>query len=365
MKTKLIAMYLPQYHRIPENDRFWGDGFTDWVAVKKSEPQYNGHIQPKVPLMGYYDLSKKENVAWQAQLAKDNGIYGFGVYHYWFNNEQNLLTKPAEILRDNAEIDIHYFLAWDNGNWKRSWSSVDGNDWAPMAEGGKHSGPQILVPYILGREPDWERHFDYLLTHFKTDKYIKVENKPVFVIYQWSPELTEMNEYWNELARKHDFDGVKIIYRYRGYDNMPCTETCFFYEPEYAGWKNVPVIKRKWDRLLEKLHVSQGLTMYDYDRVWQYLLKNARCNPSKTALFGAFVNYDDTPRRGKNGRVIVNSTPEKFEKYLRQLIKISEAQGKQFVFLTAWNEWGEGAYLEPDEEYGYAYLDVIKRLTAM
>ena len=172
-KTKIIAMYLPQYHSIPENDEFWGKGFTDWVTVKKAKPLFKGHEQPKVPLdNNYYDLSLKENVKWQAKLAKEYGIYGFGVYHYWFNNEKNLLTKPAEIIRDNDDIPINYFLAWDNANWKRSWSNVEGNAWAPVADV-DNKGPQILIEYILGEEKDWENHFNYLKLHFDSSKYIK------------------------------------------------------------------------------------------------------------------------------------------------------------------------------------------------
>ena len=110
MKTKLITWYLPQYHRIPENDEFWGEGFTDWVAVKKAQPLFKGHQQPRVPMSNnYYDLSIKDNIVWQAKLAKENGIYGFGIYHYWFNNEKNLLTKPVEIIYDNKDIDINFF----------------------------------------------------------------------------------------------------------------------------------------------------------------------------------------------------------------------------------------------------------------
>lgn len=362
-RVKVIAMYLPQFHSIPENDEFWGKGFTDWVTVRNSNSLFEGHSQPRIPLNdNYYDLSQKENVIWQAQLAKQYGIYGFGVYHYWFNNEKNLLTRPAEIIRDHDDADINYLLAWDNGNWKRSWSNVNGNDWAPLAENQKHVGPQILVEYILGSEPDWENHYNYLRTHFRKDKYIKINNKPVFVIYQYSPEIKKMHNYWNQLAEKDGFDGVEVIYRYRGFDNMPDTETCFFYEPEWAGWKNVSTLKRKYERALELLHIKTGLMIYDYDSVWNRLLKNARKESSQKKLLGAFVGYDDTPRRGKNGRVVLNATPEKFERYLRELLMISEQQGKEFVFLTAWNEWGEGAYLEPDTENGFSYLDALKKV---
>ena len=132
---KVFAMYLPQYHCIPENDEFWGKGFTDWVTVKKAKPLYKGHTQPRVPLNdNYYDLSQVDSVEWQAKLANEYGIYGFGVYHYWFNNEKNLLTRPAEILRDSKNGYVKYFFSWDNANWKRSWSNVKGNDWVVSAD---------------------------------------------------------------------------------------------------------------------------------------------------------------------------------------------------------------------------------------
>lgn len=173
--TKLFALYLPQFHQIPENDKFWGKGFTDWVSVKNAKPIFDGHNQPKVPLNeNYYDLSNEECVEWQAKLAYDHGIYGFAVYHYWFNNKQNILTRPAEILRDSKIVNVKYFYIWDNNNWKRSWSNVKGNDWAPSAENSNKTGPSILIPYILGEENDWENHYNYLRKHFKSDNYEKM-----------------------------------------------------------------------------------------------------------------------------------------------------------------------------------------------
>ena len=177
-KTKLIAMYLPQYHQIQENDEFWGEGFTDWITVRNAKPLFEGHDQPKVPLNNnYYDLSFRENVEWQAKLAKQYGIYGFGIYHYWFNNEKNLLTKPAQIIQENKDIDIKYFYAWDNISWKRSWSNVkeSGNAWAPAIEKQKgiNSGPCILIPYLIGGEADWKNHYNYLKPYFKDSRYIK------------------------------------------------------------------------------------------------------------------------------------------------------------------------------------------------
>ncbi len=359
---QIIALYLPQYHRIPENDRFWGEGFTDWVTVKNAKSLFDGHQQPRVPLNdNYYDLSLKENVAWQAQLAKEYGIDGFGVYHYWFNNEQNLLTKPAEIIRDNDDIDINYFFVWDNGNWIRSWSNVAGNDWAPIAEKkDTHNGPQILLRYVLGRESDWEKHYEYVATHFRKDKYIKIDGKPVFCIYNSSPEIYEMCEYWDQLAKNDGFNGMLFLF-----NSLRATNDCKYlkynYEPQAAGLENT-FIQKIEKRLRKLFHIEDNIKIYDYDKIWNNLLKNAKANKDQSLFaFGAFTGYDDTPRRGKTrGKVVLGGTPEKFERYFSELCQISANQGKKFIFLSAWNEWGEGMFLEPDTIHKFAYLNAVK-----
>ena len=362
MKTKIVAMYLPQYHSIPENDMFWGKGFTDWVSVKKSKPLYKGHNQPRVPLSGeYYDLSHKESIALQAAMAKKYGVHGFGIYHYWFNNEKNLLTKPAEILLENSDIDINFFFAWDNISWKRSWSNVKGNDWNPIQDDGnkKQKGPAVLIPYILGEEKEWQKHFEYLLPYFKDNRYIKVDNKPIFVIYHYANELLRMADYWNQKAREHGFNGVQCIYRYDKTLKIPESEMVFTYEPASSAWGSI------WERGISKLakylKIREGLKRYDYDKVWKKILKNASKHSELNHIPGAFVSYDDTPRRGSKGKVVVNVNPSKFRKNLELLIRINEQQNKDFIFLTAWNEWGEGAYLEPDKINKYEYLESLKK----
>lgn len=366
---KIIAMYLPQYHCIPENNEFWGDGFTDWVTVKKARPLFPGHNQPRVPLNeNYYDLSVKDSVVWQAKLAKAHGIYGFGVYHYWFNNEQNLLTKPAEIIRDNPEIDISYLLAWDNGNWKRSWSNVSGNAWAPLADSKKRdNNKSILIPYILGDEKDWEIHYASVRSHFMQERYIKIENKPVFIIFNYSEGIHKMCEYWNDLAEKDGFSGMFFIFRNLG-DNVinksilsGQTLHVFNYEPQTSGWGHINL----WGRIRRKIYMKLGISLlpetyfkYDYNKTWEVLLRDASSKYASERFFhGAFVTYDDTPRRGiHGGKLFMNESPDAFGQYLSELIRISMAQNKGFIFLTAWNEWGEGAYLEPDTKNNNAYL---------
>ena len=373
MKTKIIAMYLPQYHSIPENDEFWGDGFTDWVTVKNAAPLKKWHEQPKVPFnLNYYDLSQKDNVKWQARIAKENGVYGFGIYHYWFNKDKNILTKPAEIIRDNDDIDINYFLAWDNASWKRSWSNIEGNDWAPSVERGlKPSGPQVLIEYVLGNEEDWLIHYKYLKTHFVKDKYIKIDNKPVFIIWSYSSELLNMCSYWNKLAINDGFDGIHFVFRYSETGKLirkpkvPQNYTTFTYEPIYHGWSKLPYCNLVFNKIKKicGYNKNKHLHVYDYDEIWKKILKDARTiYVDDKIIHGAFVNYDDTPRRGMRGKIVANGSPQKFYNYLNELVRINEEQHKDFIFLTAWNEWGEGAYLEPDMNNGCAYLDAIKKI---
>ena len=358
---KIIALYLPQFHRIPENDQFWGEGFTDWVTVKNAKPLFEGHNQPRVPLNNnYYDLSQKDNIVWQTKLAKEYGIYGFGIYHYWFNNEQNLLTKPAEIIRDNDDIEFKYFFVWDNNNWKRSWSNVVGNDWAPIADKDNHKGPEILVEYILGQKHDWGKHFNYLLSHFKNKKYIKKNNKPVFSIISYQKELMPMCTFWDKLAKQSGFDGLEFIFQSSSINNQhPFLH--YNYEPHTAGWCNLSLFERIKHKLNAFTFGKNKPHIFDFDIIWQHLLQQAKNTEDNSLIFGAFVGYDDTPRRGIfHSKVIQGSTPEKFEKYFHELLQICEEKGKEFVFLSAWNEWGEGMFLEPDEIFGYSYLEAIK-----
>ena len=365
-KPKILAMYLPQYHSIPENDEFWGQGFTDWVTVKKAKPLFKGHCQPKIPMDdNYYDLSIKENIAWQAKLAKENGIDGFGIYHYWFNNEKNLLTKPAEIIKDNKDIDIDFFFAWDNANWKRSWSNVSGNDWAPMMENSKRKKgePMILIPYILGDEKDWENHYNWLKPFFADRRYIKKDRKPLFVIFNYCEQIARMCAYWDDLAKRDGFEGMFFIFRYGKNYNIPEKENVFKYEPLFSGWsKPLPMYQRVLNKLSSIFCINSGPRKYDYIRIWDSILENARNMSQKELYHGSFVSYDDTPRRGKRGALVLGSTPGLFNRYMTELLKITEEQGKDFVFLTAWNEWGEGAYLEPDKINGSAYLEKINNI---
>ena len=357
-------MYLPQYHRIPENDKWWGEGYTDWIAVQKASPLFKNHLQPRVPLNSeYYDLSDINAIKWQVNLAEKYGIYGFGIYHYWFSSNQVLLDKPANIIKDNKELNIHYFFMWDNGNWKRTWSNVRfGNSWAPTFEGEEKEGPEILAELQYGDEEEWKKHFEYLLPFFKDERYIKIDGKPLFGIFNQNNNndvLEKMIKYWNDCAVKSGLCGLTFIGK-RNIYNIRVTDYEFDYEPATHGWNGKNIVQKSVKKLHSEIALHFGfLKKYNYKKIWKGIIRDF--DVRSKILPGAFVQYDDTPRRGSKASIVVGDTPELFEKYFTKLLQLSKEHGKEYVFLTAWNEWGEGAYLEPDTRYGTAYLEAVKR----
>lgn len=371
---KIIAFYLPQFHNIPENDEWWGDGFTEWTNVKSGTPQYKGHKQPKVPLnSNYYNLLDDNVKIWQAELAKKYGIYGFCYYHYWFNGKM-LLEKPMEQMLKNKDIDIPFCICWANEPWTKAWVAND---------------RKVLIPQKYGEKKEWKEHFDYLLQFFKDGRYLRENNKPIIIIYRplVIPCIKEMLEYWNELARICGFDGIHAMCAlndtYVEDQKFKCFDNLVEWEPHTARWKKdkksqrglIGTLKRirrdsfnwfeertgvdlfKYDFLAQKK--KQQYRFMDYDDIWERIIK---MDPvASNSLPGAFVRWDNTPRYKEKSTIIVGETPEKFKKYLALQIRHARKTYKtDKLFLYAWNEWAEGGYLEPDEEYGYQYLQAIK-----
>lgn len=362
MEKKVIAFYLPQFHSIPENDEWWGKGFTDWVSAKKAEAMFAKHYQPRVPYRNnYYNLLNKKTVEWQVNIARKAGVYGFCIYHYWFGNGRQLLEKPAENLLKWKNIDMNYCFSWDNSSWVRTWSRIEGGTWTTL-EGTyrRKDDDGILIKQKFGNEDEWRRHFEYLLPFFKDERYIKKDGKPVFVIYDISlfSCIDLMIECWNKLAHDNGLPGVYII----STDIVPGKKSkvdgVMKFEPNYTRKqieKNHPWISRKYSeirgRFLKKIPY-----ILSYDSLWRVILKNIIVSDNE--FLGAFVDFDATPRKGTNGFVTYGATPEKFYKYFCKLLMKSNSE---FIFLNGWNEWGEGAYLEPDQKYKYAYLAAVKK----
>lgn len=354
MNIKAIAMYLPQFHEIPENSQWWGKGFTEWTAVKNATPLFPGHQQPRVPLGGnYYNLLGKKSVEWQVELAKKYGVGGFCFYHYWFKDGRRILEKPAENLLKWRDLEIPFCFSWANESWIRTWSKgIEGNAWAEKFDEkiGKESGTGLLIEQDYGTEQDWKEHFEYLLPFFRDSRYIKIDGKPIFIIYK--PEsvgtkLSPMLQAWKAWALEAGLEGLYII-------GSQCAVVSDTIWPEMdARVKHGPAICLANERRIGETKY------YDYDFLWNRFL-NLEGNKGDKTYYCGFVDFDSSPRQADKAIIFQGATPKKFEYYLRQLVEKSIQLKNELVFLNAWNEWGEGMYLEPDEINGYGYLEAVR-----
>jgi len=355
---KILAFYLPQFHEIPENNEWWGEHYTEWKNLKTAKPSYKGQYQPRVPLnQNYYNLTDVKTLEWQAEIAKKYGVYGFVYYHYWFE-EGMLLEKPAEIMLENKSVDMPFCFSWANHTWKREWAS---------------KSDKILREQTYGEREEWLKHFNYLLPFFKDERYIKMNGKPLFIIYNPRDfkEFPQMLKLWDEEARKNGLLGIEFIHQDSTYNHkkeelgepysygieFQMSKAVKKYVSESTKFKIERVLNRVAD-VLPFLRCKATTMQYTYDDIWNIILK---MEPIDDTWFpGAFVDWDNTPRRKNRGQVCTNVTPEKFKKYLSMQIKRArDVYHKDYLFMFAWNEWGESGYLEPDEKYGYKMLEAV------
>lgn len=361
---KKIAFYLPQFHTIPENDKWWGEGFTEWSNVKKATSLFKGHHKPEVPYSkNYYNLLNSEAQEEQANLAKKYGIDGFCYYHYWFEGKL-LLQKPMENMLENDKVDIPFCICWANESWSRTWD-------------GRESDILIKQNYNENKN-EWKKHFEYFLPFFKDSRYIKHNNMPMIIIYK--PQLInkckEMLDLWSKMAVEAGFSGLYIGYQHHsafdynmkqlGFDFGIEFEPLYTLNREMNKEKRIesvikhPVLCSK--KMIRKLKNKIGYRDYpvivDYDEVWKRIIK--RKHIDKSIMPGAFPSWDNTPRKGKDGIVFYKSSPKKFKKYFElQVEHLNNEYKPEYIFINAWNEWGEGAHLEPDELNGFGYLEAI------
>lgn len=335
---KLIAFYLPQFHEIPENNDAWGNGFTEWVNVKKARGIFEGQRQPREPLNdNYYSLLDTDTMRWQARLAGEAGIYGFCFYHYWFNGRM-VLEKPAANLLSEKSVDMRYCFAWANEPWTKTWHGAGGEK-------------EILIPQEYGGQEEWERHYRYFRPYFKDDRYIKENNAPMLLVYRLRniPEFNRMIRYWKKRAADDGFAGLYIVSMNVGREHVSMSrwvDASVDFEPNTTKYE---------------MHAATGedSRVMDYDAVCGKMLGR----PHRKGHFRTvFADYDDTPRRGERGIYTVGATPDKFGRCLSESVRLSIIEGNGYVFLNAWNEWGEGNYLEPDKRWGHGYLKEICRI---
>lgn len=352
---KTFAYYLPQFHPTPENDAWWGEGFTEWTNVKKAIPLYPGHYQPRVPAdLGYYDLRDSQTMVKQAELANQYGVDGFVFYHYWFGNGKQMLHQPLLDFLHNPEVSIQFCLCWANESWKGTWHGA---------------GNRMLIEQLYGDRHEYKRHFDYLLPFFKDPRSLKINGLPVLQIYvpQNIPNLAEFIDVFRSEAlknglnglylmgvkslpewdfKKHGLDGVVFnnyvhINRYLTSSLVDLTIRLFLHQPTIRKMLKLPKILsyNAIRRCLEDFPVHNKNDWYP--------LANA--------------DWDNTPRAKHDGSVFWGASPKAFKRHFEQCLLqvLSRNLEKQIVFVRAWNEWAEGNCLEPEKKYGNAYLVAI------
>ena len=357
-KPKIIAFHLPQFHTFKENDEWWGKGFTEWTNTKKATQQFKNHFQPRIPLNeNYYDLSDKNSLNEQAELAKKYNIYGFCFYHYWFNGKL-LMEKPLEILLNEKDIDINFCFCWANEPWTRSW---DGQT------------SEILIEQDYGDEKDWKLHFNYLLKFFNDNRYIKIDRKPIIVLYSTNKidNCEAMISYWNQLAIENGFPGIYVIAEKNSYQknsNVLNINAELYFEPMYTSFHDRTIfdkLKTKSKSIYINSVNKKNLVIRDYHQIWKKIIKRDYSSKKIEFFPGAFVDWDNTARRKDKATIYLGANPRIFKRYFKQLFNNCLKYNNKFIFINAWNEWAEGAYLEPDTINKYSYLEAIKEITTI
>lgn len=344
--VKPIAFYLPQYHAIPENDEWWGKGFTEWTNVRKGKPLFEGHYQPHIPgELGYYNLVEDKSIQYkQIELAKEHGIYGFCYYYYWFNGKR-LLEKPLDNLLADKGLDFPFCICWANETWSRRWD-------------GQEKEKEILMKQEHNEETD--NHFiEDVIPILKDERYIKIDGAPLLVIYRAElfPDLVKTIQKWKEVCKEN---GIKDLH-------ISLVQSFGLTDPNiYGGDSAVEfpphgVITGEISKDMPKLLKEFEGKIYDYrDVVSRYVNKR----PDHYKVFrGTMLSWDNTARRGASSNIFNYANPQEYSKWLTGIIDYTTNYNDaeyQYIFINAWNEWAEGTHLEPDEKYGRAYLQATR-----
>ncbi len=351
-KARLIAFYLPQFHPIPENDEWWGKGFTEWTNVARARPLFRGHYQPHVPGdLGFYDLRLPEARAAQAELAGEYGIEGFCYWHYWFHGKR-LLERPFNEVLSSGQPDFPFCLAWANELWSRRMVAEEGD---------------VLQDQTYSPEDD-RNHIRWLVQAFADPRYIQVGGRPLFLVYIPCdlPEPNRTTDLFRGECVRHGLPEPYLLginghhpdvdYRDLGFDGT------LDFQPELGVLPDFLDDGAKLSKLLRNGLAgvaSANLKVYDYTTARRLMTKH-RSFPVYPCIF---VGWDNTPRRGSNGIIMIKSSPEAFESGLSALVQAQSGKpyDDRLVFINAWNEWAEGNHLEPDLKNGRRYLEAVRR----
>lgn len=352
-KVRVIAFYLPQFHPTPENDKWWGKGFTEWTNVGKAKPLFKGHYQPKVPAdLGYYDLRLPESRMAQAELAREYGIEGFCYWHYWFGNGRQLLQRPFNEVLASGQPDFPFCLAWANHSWEDKQFSKEGTH-------------RMLMEQLYPGDEDYIAHFNSVLPAFEDPRYIKVDGQPLFVVYAPTkvPDVAHFIDVWQHEASRHGFRIHFVghtshpdelpLFRSQGFDASILIRLFDVFQKDFT------LAERIYAKLM-RLALKQGRRI-DYARAARFFTgeedRAVDCYPT------IIPNFDHSPRSGRAAHILINSTPEKFEKHAEATFRnvLEKPEEQRIVFLKSWNEWAEGNYMEPDLKFGRGYLEALQR----
>ena len=354
-KLRALGVVLPQFHPIPENDEWWGRGFTEWTNAANAKPRFRGHYQPHIPAdLGFYDLRLEEARIAQAELAKKYGIYGFCYYHYWFHGKQ-LLERPVNEIIASGKPDFPFCLCWANESWTRGWDGHDKN----------------IIQAQEYSKNDHVNHIKHLLEIFKDKRYIKVNGRPLIIAYRVKsiPDVEKMVEIWNTEAKKAGFE--------RGLYILSTTAHWFNENPASLGfdasWDFLPYIRSPkvnfYFRVIRKIRKTLDLKdeVYLYSNIVDVALQNYRYSKQWKEYPCVCPGWDNSPRRKNGAYILHGSTPELYEKWLANTCEKFEpySEEENFIFLNAMNEWAEGNHLEPDLKCGLKYLEATKKVLEM
>lgn len=373
MRARVIAYYLPQYYPVPENDKFWGKGFTEWTNVAKAKPLFKGHYQPQIPAdLGFYDLRLPEVRIAQAKLAKEAGIEGFCYWHYWFGNGKKVLDMLFDEVLRSGEPDFPFCLGWANHSWTtKTWE-----------KGKSFTSETMIFEQLYPGDEDYVAHFHDVLPAFKDHRYITVEGKPLFVIFdpEAFKDATHFMILWNKLAVANGLKGVYFIGRCdalpsmdgsnlknidkltrprydellaQGYDGINSVTL------KYAEFKTTGIFHKAMHSFFRKYFEGIVLDKYRYGDIMDHFITpedyDERIYPQ------LIPRRDRSPRSGKKAIIYYDSTPAKFKEAAEKAVKCVELRDmdQRIIFLNAWNEWGEGAYMEPDIKFGKEYIKAL------
>lgn len=360
-KARVIAFYLPQYHPTPENDKYWGKGFTEWTNVTKAKPLFHGHYQPKLPAdLGFYDLRLPLIREQQAELARNAGIEGFMYWHYWFGNGKMTLQDIFEDVLASGKPDFPFCLGWANHSWSnKTWTKSK-----------LFQKDTMIFEQTYPGDDDYIAHFNYCLPAFRDKRYITIDGKPLFLIYNPTdiPDISHFLDLWRTLAVKAGLKGIHFTTtRYgkkhtisdifkQGFDSINNSNQ---YEAENKAYGSI---------LLKKIHsafvkYTNGIILRKYN--YKNIIKNLSSDiDKKENVFPTIISgYDRTARAGRNATIYYNYTPQLFDAHCKEIIQSVENKPDEYkiIFLKSWNEWAEGNYMEPDLKYGHAFLEVLKK----